>query len=172
MFEIWTNRRGAAAVEAALGHVDILVNTPASTGPRRAWRSTGTTGRPSEYERAWGFFCAQASCQDDRARFGRIIFISSQSGLVGIPGQAVYCATKGALVNLVRALGVEWAKHGITVNSSHRLCRDQPHTQAPAEPTFRAFVLAKIPKANWRRQRTLRPRLFTWPAARPAWSTA
>ena len=48
-------------------------------------------------------------------KFGRIIFISSQSGLIGIPGQPVYCASKGAVINLVRTLGVEWAKYGITV---------------------------------------------------------
>ena len=82
-------------------------------------------------------------------KFGRIIFISSQAGLVGIPGQAVYCASKGAIVNLVRTLGVEWAKHGITVNSiaptfvetnlTHRRLQD---------PEFKSYVLGKIPKGE------------------------
>ena len=34
-----------------------------------------------------------------------------------VPNQAVYVATKGAVVSLVRALALEWAPHGIQVNA-------------------------------------------------------
>ena len=144
-------RRGAAAVEAALGHVDILVNnaginrpTPGLEVDRDNWDDHLDTNVRG------GFFCAQAVVPKMiERRFGRIIFISSQSGLVGIPGQAVYCATKGALVNLVRALGVEWAKHGITVNSVAPTFVETNLTRKRLQnPTFRAFVLAKIPKGE------------------------
>ena len=43
--------------------------------------------------------------------------ISSQMGSVGYPGRAVYCARKHAVDGLTRALAVEWAPHGITVNA-------------------------------------------------------
>ena len=79
--------------------------------------------------------------------FGRIIFISSQSGLVGVPGQPVYCATKGAIINLVRALGVEWAKYGITVNSIAPTFIETNLTRSRLKkPEFLKFVLNKIPK--------------------------
>jgi 2-deoxy-D-gluconate 3-dehydrogenase len=74
------------------------------------------------------------------------VFISSQSGLIGIPGQPVYCATKGAIINLVRSLGVEWAKHGVTVNSVAPTFVDTNLTHERLEdPEFSAFVLGKIP---------------------------
>ena len=82
-------------------------------------------------------------------QFGRIIFISSQSGLVGIPGQPVYCASKGAIINLVRSLGVEWAKYGITVNSVAPTFAETDLTRKRLQdPTFRTFVLGKIPKGE------------------------
>ncbi|MEI6387532.1 MAG: SDR family oxidoreductase [Spirochaetota bacterium] len=78
--------------------------------------------------------------------WGRIIFISSQSGLVGIPGQPVYCSTKGAVIQLVRTLGVEWARHGITVNSVAPTFVETNLTCARLQnPDFLTFVLGKIP---------------------------
>lgn len=48
---------------------------------------------------------------------GRLVVISSQMGSVGYPGRAVYCAAKHAVNGLVRALAVEWASGGVTVNA-------------------------------------------------------
>src|SRR5436190_18745819 len=80
------------------------------------------------------------------AGWGRVIFISSQSGLIGIPGQPVYCATKGAVIQLVRTLGVEWAKHGITVNSIAPTFVETNLTRERLQnPELRKFVLGKIP---------------------------
>ena len=97
-----------------------------------------------------GFFCAQAVAPKMIERgFGRVVFISSQSGLIGIPGQPVYCASKGAIINLVRTLGVEWAKHGITVNSvAPTFVETNPTRARLQQPDFRAFVLGKIPKGE------------------------
>lgn len=97
-----------------------------------------------------GFFCAQAVVpRMIEQKFGRIIFISSQSGLIGIPGQPVYCASKGAVINLVRTLGVEWAKHGITVNSVAPTFVETNMTRKRLQdPKFRDFVLGKIPKGE------------------------
>ena len=94
-----------------------------------------------------GFFMAQAVVKEMiKRKWGRIIFISSQSGLIGIPGQPVYCATKGAVIQLVRTLGLEWAKHGITVNSiAPTFVETNLTRQRLANPEFRQFVLGKIP---------------------------
>lgn len=80
------------------------------------------------------------------AGWGRVIFLSSQSGLVGIPGQPVYCSTKGAVIPLVRTLGVEWARHGITVNSvAPTFVETNLTRERLQQPEFRKFVLNKIP---------------------------
>lgn len=48
---------------------------------------------------------------------GRIVCVASISGLVGMPGEPSYCASKGAVVNLVRAAAVDLAAHRINVNA-------------------------------------------------------
>ena len=51
-----------------------------------------------------------------RARFGRIVNISSVSGQTGQPGQANYAAAKAGLVGLTRSVARELASRGITCN--------------------------------------------------------
>jgi dihydroanticapsin dehydrogenase len=48
---------------------------------------------------------------------GAIVNTASISGLIGMPGQAVYCASKGAVVQLTRQLAVEFGPQGIRVNA-------------------------------------------------------
>jgi NAD(P)-dependent dehydrogenase (short-subunit alcohol dehydrogenase family) len=50
-------------------------------------------------------------------RYGRIINIGSLSSFVGLYEVAAYCASKGAVGTLTKALAVEWAKHGVCVNA-------------------------------------------------------
>ena len=149
--ELCQVREGIARVESQWGHVDILVNnagincpTPARDVDLENWDNHFNTNVRG------GFFCAQAAIPKMiERRFGRIIFISSQSGLVGIPGQPVYCASKGTIVNLVRSLGLEWAKYGITVNSVAPTFVETDLTRKRLqEPKFRSFVLSKIPKGE------------------------
>lgn len=52
-----------------------------------------------------------------KAGFGRVVLISSVSGLRGIKGHTVYAATKAGLDGLVRSLAQECAPFGVTVNS-------------------------------------------------------
>lgn len=144
-------RRGVAAAESEFGRVDILVNnaginrpTPGLEVDQDNWDDHFNTNVRG------GFFCAQAVAPKMIERgFGRIIFVSSQSGLVGIPGQPAYCASKGAVINLVRSLGVEWAKYGITVNSVAPTFVETNLTRKRLQnPQFLAFVLGKIPKGQ------------------------
>ncbi len=134
-----------------LGRVDILVNNAGINRPaptqdvdRDNWDDLFNTNVRG------GFFCAQALLPAmARNGFGRVIFISSQSGLVGIRGQSVYCASKGALINLARALGVEWAEYGITVNAVAPTFIDTELTRERLnDPEFRRSVLTKIPKGE------------------------
>jgi NAD(P)-dependent dehydrogenase (short-subunit alcohol dehydrogenase family) len=82
-----------------------------------------------------------------RGAGGRIINITSQMGSVGYPGRAVYCMTKHAVNGLTKALGVEWAKHGITVNAVAPTFVDTPMTRPMfADEEFSADVMRRIPR--------------------------
>ncbi len=141
-------KAGTQAVLEALGRVDILVNNAGINRPEPGLNVT---------EENWddlfdtnvkgGFFLAQMLAPQMIERgWGRVIWVSSQAGVVGIPGQPVYCATKGAINQLVRTLGVEWAKHGITVNAIGPTFVETALTRKRlGQPAFRAFVLGKIP---------------------------
>ncbi len=141
-------RQGIAAVAAEFGHLDILVNNAGINRP-----SPGLEVTPENWDDHFntnvkgGFFCAQEAAKLMIPQgWGRIIFISSQSGLIGIPGQPVYCSSKGAVIQLTRTLGVEWAKHGITVNSvAPTFVETNLTRQRLQNPEFLDFVLGKIP---------------------------
>jgi 3-oxoacyl-[acyl-carrier protein] reductase len=63
------------------------------------------------------FYTARATMASMvRARTGSIIFISSISPFIGVPGQANYAAAKAGLVGLARSLAKEVAARGVTVN--------------------------------------------------------
>jgi NAD(P)-dependent dehydrogenase (short-subunit alcohol dehydrogenase family) len=52
-----------------------------------------------------------------KQRQGRIINIASIAGLRGSPATTAYCASKGGIRLMTKALAVEWARHGILVNA-------------------------------------------------------
>ncbi len=51
-----------------------------------------------------------------RARWGRIVFVSSVSGIAGQAGQANYAASKAGLIGMARSLAKEFASRNVTVN--------------------------------------------------------
>jgi NAD(P)-dependent dehydrogenase (short-subunit alcohol dehydrogenase family) len=55
------------------------------------------------------FFCTRAAIGALRASAGNIVNTASVSGLIGHPDSAVYCASKGAVVNMTRAMALEFA---------------------------------------------------------------
>lgn len=137
-----------AAIRNKLGIIGILVNNAGINRPAPGLQLT-----ESEWDDHFatnargGFFLAQQIAPEMmEQRWGRVIWISSQSGLVGVPGQPAYCSSKGAVVQLVRTLGVEWAKHGITVNSVAPTFVETDLTRERLRrPEFLQFVLNKIP---------------------------
>ena len=52
-----------------------------------------------------------------RERYGRMIFVSSVSGLLAHPHHAPYAATKGGMNQLLRVMARDWARYGVTVNA-------------------------------------------------------
>lgn len=78
----------------------------------------------SEFERvlrinlAGAFLCARESLRAMlKARWGRIVNVSSAAGLRGNPGQAAYSASKAGVIGLTQSLAKEYGSRGITANA-------------------------------------------------------
>jgi 3-oxoacyl-[acyl-carrier protein] reductase len=64
------------------------------------------------------FLCARESLRPMvRARWGRIVNVSSVAGLIGNPGQAAYSASKAGVIGMTRSLAREVGHRGVTVNA-------------------------------------------------------
>jgi len=101
------------------GHIDILVNNAGTTRdmlimmmPEADWDLVIQTNLKS------AFNCSKAAVRPMmKQRFGRIINITSVSGLAGQAGQTNYSASKAGMIGFTKALAKEVGPRGITVNA-------------------------------------------------------
>ena len=105
-------------VEERLGPVEVLVANAGITEDTLLMRMSEeqfTRVLDTNLTGAWR--CAQrAATKMVRARFGRMIFISSVVGLYGGPGQVNYAASKAGLVGMARSIARELGSRNITAN--------------------------------------------------------
>jgi 3-oxoacyl-[acyl-carrier protein] reductase len=107
-----------AAVAALGGTLDILVNNAGITRDNLIMRMKDEewdTVQRVNLEAAFRLIRAAARPMM-KARFGRIVSITSVVGVTGNPGQANYAASKAGLIGMSKSLAQELASRGITVN--------------------------------------------------------
>jgi len=78
-------------------------------------------------------------------RGGSIVVISSVLAERGVPGASLYCAAKGAVANLVRALALEWARQNIRINLLEAGWMNEEGSPALANDEFAANLLKYLP---------------------------
>ncbi|MFO1260363.1 MAG: 3-oxoacyl-[acyl-carrier-protein] reductase [Sphingomonadaceae bacterium] len=106
------------AVEALGGKLDILINNAGVTRDNLILRMKDEEWEDViriNLEAAFRLIRAAAKPMM-KARFGRIISVTSVVGVTGNPGQANYAASKAGLIGMSKSLGQELASRGITVN--------------------------------------------------------
>jgi len=96
------------------------------------------------------FICAQLAGRSMIRRGGGfVVLIGSILSAVAHPNDAAYVASKGGVLQLARALAIDWAKYSITVNCIGPGLVDTPlSARSLADPEKRAALLARIPLAR------------------------
>ncbi|MDI6105796.1 beta-ketoacyl-ACP reductase [Actinoplanes sp. NEAU-A12] len=107
-----------STVEAELGPVEVLVANAGITDDTLLLRmSEEQFERVIDTNLTGAFRCAKrASSKMLRAKWGRIVFISSVVGLYGGPGQVNYAASKAGLIGMARSITRELGSRNITAN--------------------------------------------------------
>jgi NAD(P)-dependent dehydrogenase (short-subunit alcohol dehydrogenase family) len=136
----------------SLGGAGVLVNSagtnrtgPAANYPLEDWDALFDVNVRATFLTCRAFGASLLR----RGEPGSIVNLSSQMGAVGFPGRTAYCATKHAVEGYTKALGVEWALHGIRVNAVAPTFVLTPLTEPMlADPAFSAEVLRRIPSGE------------------------
>ena len=113
-------KAAVAAIAKSLGGIHVLVNAAAVRDPTAsvtdldlaAWNKVFAVNVGGAY-----LMSRWAIPHMAKAGGGSIIHIASQLGTVGTPGRVVYCATKGALVTMAKAMATDHAAQKIRVNT-------------------------------------------------------
>lgn len=108
-------------VKETFGRIDILVNNagvgkmiPAETQTDEEWRSTTRINFDAVY-----YVAREVGKVMIEQNYGKIVNLGSIHSMVAMAGSPIsaYCASKGGVLMLTKALANEWAKHSITVNA-------------------------------------------------------
>ena len=137
----------AATARAAHGPIDIVVaNAGAAESAPAAKIDLAHWQRMIDVNLTGAFLTVKAALPDitrGGAQASRIVFIASTAGIKGYAYVAAYCAAKHGLVGLARALAVELAPRGVTVNA---VCPG--FTQTPLLEASLANIAAKTGRSR------------------------
>jgi NAD(P)-dependent dehydrogenase (short-subunit alcohol dehydrogenase family) len=136
-------------VVADHGRLDVLVTCAGiELGGSAEQLSDDAWRRVIDVNLSGTFWCARAAGQTMIAagNGGRIVLIGSINSRIALTGQAAYCSSKGGVAMLGAALAVDWARHGITVNTVGPGVVDTPMSAASlADPDRRAMLMGRTP---------------------------
>ena len=141
--------RAMAAVTGEFGELDVLVNNAAV-----ALRKAALDFTPAEWNDVIGtnltgtFFMSQAMGRHliGTKRAGAIISITSTHGMVAMAGRSAYGIAKAGVIHMARMLAIEWAEHGIRVNTVAPGAVITPSRAAmPMAPDHAEKRMARIP---------------------------
>ena len=142
----------AQATMDAFGRIDILINS-AGINIRGAIDelSTADFKKVMDVNVNGTWLCSRAVTPFMKAQQdGRIINIASTLGLVGLANRTPYTASKGAVVQMTRALGLELAAHNINVNA---ICPGPFLTEMnipiAGTPEAKKFIVGATALARW-----------------------
>lgn len=108
-----------SSIEEGLGPVEILVNNAGVTADDLLLRmSPDAWDRVIQTNLTSAYLCTKAALRAMlRARWGRVITITSVAGITGNPGQGNYAAAKAGLIGFTKSIAKEVGSRGITVNA-------------------------------------------------------
>jgi len=154
-FDVSDTKATAAAfarIKAEHGRLDILVNN-AGVIPRKPLLETTDEDWASVIDSnlsAYFRLSREAARLMVPAKRGRVIMVSSIMGFLGRPTIPGYVTAKAGLHGMTRALAVELAPHGITVNALAPGFFPTDATEAlHGNPDFNAMVSARAPMGRW-----------------------
>ena len=134
------------------GRLDILVNNAGTTIRKQPQALTlAEWNEVMETNLTGAFVCAHAAYPHMRRGGGKIINIGSMLSIFGAAYAAPYAASKGAIVQMTKALACAWAKDNIQVNAILPGWIDTPLTEGARRevPGLNERVLARTPAGRW-----------------------
>jgi NAD(P)-dependent dehydrogenase (short-subunit alcohol dehydrogenase family) len=131
-----SDRAHTDAALGSIGHIDVLVNNAGAAESAPLERTTDELwDRILELDATAPFRVIRALAPSMiKAKWGRVINVASNAGISGYGYSTAYCAAKHAMVGMTRALAVDLARTGVTINA---LCPGWVETQMADEAVAR-----------------------------------